>query len=296
MARTAATNFTGPLQFPYATSGADAFKKEDVQVLAQAVDQHTHGPGLGHVLDMSGIPPGSITTAMIGAQQVTTPTIQDGAVTSLKIADGTIQAQDIGAGAILGTNLADGSVTSAKIVDGTIQGLDIANGTIVSTNIAAGAIANSNLAVNAVQTANITNATVTRAKLAADATTWVGGQFSSAVTFSTSAAGWTATPASLSVALPSASWVLVHWSTSVSNSGTTGQTFVALGVDTAPNTYPTVLQNQAANMYYPIGGAYAYNLAAGTHTFTLYVNVGAGTLTISNSVTTLISAIVLSTP
>ena len=47
MARTTATNFTGALQFPYATAAADLFKKEDVQTLALAVDQHDHTTGKG---------------------------------------------------------------------------------------------------------------------------------------------------------------------------------------------------------------------------------------------------------
>ena len=47
MARTNATNFSGGLQFPYATAATDIFKKEDVQVLAQAVDQHDHTAGKG---------------------------------------------------------------------------------------------------------------------------------------------------------------------------------------------------------------------------------------------------------
>jgi|SRR5215471_1177593 len=47
MARTTATNFTGALQFPYATAGTDLFKKEDVQTLALAVDSHDHSPGKG---------------------------------------------------------------------------------------------------------------------------------------------------------------------------------------------------------------------------------------------------------
>lgn len=61
MARTTATNFSGGLQFPYATAGADLFKKEDVQTLAQAVDQHTHD-GVGKGL---AIADGTITTAKI---------------------------------------------------------------------------------------------------------------------------------------------------------------------------------------------------------------------------------------
>jgi hypothetical protein len=47
MARTTATNFSGGLQFPYATAATDVFKKEDLQTLAQAVDQHDHTAGKG---------------------------------------------------------------------------------------------------------------------------------------------------------------------------------------------------------------------------------------------------------
>ena len=53
MARTNATNFSGGLQFPYATAAADLFKKEDVQVLAQAVDQHDHTTGKGVTVPIS---------------------------------------------------------------------------------------------------------------------------------------------------------------------------------------------------------------------------------------------------
>jgi hypothetical protein len=45
MARTVATNFTSTLQFPKATAATDLFKKEDVQTLAEAVDQHDHSAG-----------------------------------------------------------------------------------------------------------------------------------------------------------------------------------------------------------------------------------------------------------
>jgi len=47
MSRQNSTNYTGAIQFPYATAGTDLFLKEDVQVLAQAVDQHDHSSGKG---------------------------------------------------------------------------------------------------------------------------------------------------------------------------------------------------------------------------------------------------------
>jgi hypothetical protein len=68
MARLTATNFTAPLQFPYATAGTDLFLKEDVQVLAQAVDQHTHAAGKGAKVVGSGLAtPLTLTMANSGA-------------------------------------------------------------------------------------------------------------------------------------------------------------------------------------------------------------------------------------
>jgi len=100
VARTNATNFSGGLQFPYATAANDIFKKEDVQVLAQAVDQHTHAPGLGHALAASAIPNGTITSAMIADGTIATADLADGSVTTAKHADASVTnaklASDVG--------------------------------------------------------------------------------------------------------------------------------------------------------------------------------------------------------
>jgi hypothetical protein len=53
--RTTSVNYTGTLQFPYATTGPDAFLKEDVQKLAYAVDNHNHVAGAGLGVAGSGI-------------------------------------------------------------------------------------------------------------------------------------------------------------------------------------------------------------------------------------------------
>ena len=63
MARTVATNFSGALQYPYATSATDVFKKEDIQTLALAVDQHDHTAGKGLSVAPTA---GSVTNAMLG--------------------------------------------------------------------------------------------------------------------------------------------------------------------------------------------------------------------------------------
>jgi len=90
MARQNATNFSGGLQFPYATAATDLFKKEDVQTLALAVDQHDHSAGKGLLL-----PNGAFADNTLNGSKLI-----DGTVTSAKIADGTIVAADLAADAV----------------------------------------------------------------------------------------------------------------------------------------------------------------------------------------------------
>lgn len=95
MARTVATNFTGGLQFPYATAAADIFKKEDVQTLALAVDQHTHGTGLGAAV---AIADGSVTLAKLAANSVDSSKIVDGSITTADIATNAVSLYHVAAG------------------------------------------------------------------------------------------------------------------------------------------------------------------------------------------------------
>jgi len=133
MARTNATNFSGALQFPYATAGTDIFKKEDVQTLAHAVDQHDHTTG-------KGLPPpaGSITSGMIADGTITAADIADATITNAKLgsdvaranllANGGFEIWQRGAGPFTGslvygpdrwmTNLGSGSTMSITRVAG----------------------------------------------------------------------------------------------------------------------------------------------------------------------------------
>src|SRR5215471_7258890 len=129
MTRQNATNFSGTLQFPYANAPTDLFKKEDVQVLALATDQHDHSPGKGLILSPGAIPAGSITSAMI--------------------ADGTIQAVDIASG-IIGLNsslIQDGAITGNKLAPGAVGTNQIASGAVTTTQIADGTVGTVDLAV-----------------------------------------------------------------------------------------------------------------------------------------------------
>src|SRR6478736_5860550 len=110
MARTNATNFSGGLQFPYATAATDLFKKEDVQTLALAVDGHDHSAGKGL-------------------------TLPSGLITSTMIADGTIVAGDIANSTITGAKIANETITTTNILDGTIATADLAANAITQVQI-----------------------------------------------------------------------------------------------------------------------------------------------------------------
>ena len=88
MARTTATNFTGGLQFPYATAATDLFKKEDVQVVAQALDQHDHSSGKGLALAAGAIGTGIITSAMIADGTIATADLAANSVTQAGFSQG----------------------------------------------------------------------------------------------------------------------------------------------------------------------------------------------------------------
>jgi hypothetical protein len=108
MARLTATNFAGGLQFPYATAATDLFKKEDVQTMALAVDQHDHSSGKGLVLPAGAIPSGLITSAMIA----------DGTIVAGDIATGTITYAQLAAGAATATTSTPGSVSNPSTTSG----------------------------------------------------------------------------------------------------------------------------------------------------------------------------------
>jgi hypothetical protein len=114
------------LQFPYATAAADIFKKEDIQTLAQAVDQHDHSTGKGLALAPAS---GSINGSAL----------VDGTVTSAKITDGTITGTDIAAGTITSSNILDRTIVAADIAANTITGAEILDGSITYNDLAPGA-------------------------------------------------------------------------------------------------------------------------------------------------------------
>ena len=110
-------NYSSPT-FSRATAATDAFKKEDVQLLAAAVSTHVHDGVHGLALTGASIPAGTITSAMIADGTIDTADLKDGSVTSAKIADGTIATADH----------ADASVTNAKLASDTARANLLVNG------------------------------------------------------------------------------------------------------------------------------------------------------------------------
>jgi len=150
MARTTATNFSGGLQFPYATAATDLFKKEDVQTLALAVDGHDHSAGKGL-------------------------TLPSGLITSTMIADGTIVAGDIANSTITGAKIANETITTTNILDGTIATADLAANAITQVQIVSGASGTSTTSASLV---DLLGMTVTATFGGGRVVAWAVGGFS----------------------------------------------------------------------------------------------------------------------
>ena len=114
-------------------------------------------------------PTASATLIQDGA--ISTNKIAANAVTAAQIAAGTITAAQIAAGTITATQLAANTITAAQIAAGTITAAQIAAGTITATQIATNTITASNIAANTITAANIAANTITAAQIAAGAIT-----------------------------------------------------------------------------------------------------------------------------
>src|SRR5215471_604311 len=134
MARLTATNFSGALQFPYATAGSDQFQKEDVQVLAQAVDQHNHTTGKGLPLTTGSIPNGTITSAMIADGTITGTDIASGTITTTQIQDGTIATADLANAAVTNAKLGTDTARMSLLVNGGFEVWQRGNGPFSTQN------------------------------------------------------------------------------------------------------------------------------------------------------------------
>lgn len=103
----------------------------------------------------------SVTSGKIATAAVGTPELADDAVTSGKIPDGAVGTSE----------LASSAVTTAKILDATVGTADLANDSVTSAKIASGTIVSEDLATGAVASVDILDGSVAAADLASDAVT-----------------------------------------------------------------------------------------------------------------------------
>lgn len=98
-------------------------------------------------------------------------TVEDGAVTTQKLADGAVTGAKIAQGAVSSGNLASKSVEDASIDDGAVIGRTIASGAVTEEKLSTGAVATGKLADGAVTTAKLADTAVTSAKIDGGAVT-----------------------------------------------------------------------------------------------------------------------------
>jgi hypothetical protein len=114
-------------------------------------------------------------STVVAPNSVNTAAIQDGAVTSPKLAAEAVNASKIEPGAVGNAKLAPGAVTNAKIASGAVNGASILDGSVGNHDLGAavvgagkladGAVTHSKLAANSVTGADVSNGSITLADL-----------------------------------------------------------------------------------------------------------------------------------
>jgi hypothetical protein len=112
---------------------------------------------------------------------ITSPKLAPNAVTSDKIADGSVQEADLASDAVTSDKILDGgvrtadlasdAVTSDKILDGGVRTADLASAAVTNTKLAADVVTSDKILDGGVHTADLASDAVTNAKLGADAVT-----------------------------------------------------------------------------------------------------------------------------
>lgn len=123
---------------------------------------------------------GAVTTAKLADDAVTTEKIKDGAVTTDKIADNSVTGEKFAdnsitadklEGTFSGEKIADNTLTGDKIQDNAVSGAKLIDGTITTSKIKDGAVTTEKLHDEAVTTAKLADEAVTTRKLHDEAVT-----------------------------------------------------------------------------------------------------------------------------
>ena len=114
---------------------------------------------------------GTVSTAMLASNAVTTAKITDANVTTAKIADSAITSAKIADLTIATGDIADSAITSGKIATGAVGTIKIDDLSVTEGKLVTGAVTAGKIATDAVTTAKILDANVTTAKIADSAIT-----------------------------------------------------------------------------------------------------------------------------
>lgn len=130
----------------------------NMEEIVKAADADTKYPTVKAALEIAQVAAGAETgkfKALANYDTVSTDLIENGAVTSAKIADGTIATADLSGGSVTTAKIADlnvtegkiaaNAVTTAKIKDANVTTAKVADGAITSAKIANGTIAEADL-------------------------------------------------------------------------------------------------------------------------------------------------------
>jgi uncharacterized protein YjbI with pentapeptide repeats len=109
---------------------------------------------------------GSVTTAKVVDANITTAKLADGSVTTAKVVDANITTAKLADGSVSTAKLVDGSVTTAKVADANIITAKLADGSVTTAKVMDAAVTTAKLADNSVTTAKVVDANITTAKLA----------------------------------------------------------------------------------------------------------------------------------
>ncbi|MCX7552753.1 hypothetical protein OS175_02585 [Marinicella sp. S1101] len=104
--------------------------------------------------------PYAIHAQFVGADAVGNSEIQDGSITTTKLANDAVNTAKIIDGEVSNSDLADGAVNSIKISDGSINNIDLANGAVTTDSILDATITSADLADGEVGAAQINIAEV----------------------------------------------------------------------------------------------------------------------------------------
>jgi hypothetical protein len=145
----------------------------------------------GNTINTALLEDGSVTSNKLASGSVSAVKIADSGVTNAKLAANSVDSvQLVASGVVAGKlatdavvtiNIADSAITGAKIATAAVSGVHIVDGSITQSKLASGSIATAyiadsgvtqvKLAANAVATVNITDGNVTTAKLASGSVT-----------------------------------------------------------------------------------------------------------------------------